>query len=59
MANPEQAPTPTGASVSSCAATDCAHNDDRSCTATQVMISLEGDRPVCGSYTPETPAARP
>ncbi|MEK9502429.1 DUF1540 domain-containing protein [Gaopeijia maritima] len=58
MAQPEKNPAAM-ASVKSCAATDCAHNEDRSCTASQVTVVLEAGRPSCGTYEPSAPSARP
>lgn len=58
MAQPEKNPAPVAA-VKSCAATDCAHNDDQSCTASAVTVVMEAGRPSCGTYEPSLPSARP
>lgn len=58
MAQPEQNPA-TAATVKSCAATDCAHNENRECTASAVTVVLEAGRPSCGTYEPSVPSARP
>ena len=40
MANPERAPAGQASAVASCAATDCRHNEDRSCTAGEISTFL-------------------
>jgi hypothetical protein len=59
MAQPEKNPSAKGAPVASCAATDCQHNDDRACTADEIKVALQDGTPVCGTYAPEGPKARP
>lgn len=59
MAKPEHAPSSEASTVASCAATDCAHNEDRSCTADEIQVTMQGGNPTCGTYTPEKPKARP
>jgi len=47
------------AAVAACGATDSAHNDAPSCTADEIRISMKGGSPVCQTFEPETPKARP
>ncbi len=58
MAQPEKSSAPVG-SVKSCAATDCTHNADHSCTAPAVTVVIEAGRPACATYEPSVPSARP
>ena len=59
MAQPKKEPRAASSQVASCAATDCRHNDSRSCTADSVQIQMKGGSPVCGTYASEKPKARP
>lgn len=59
MAQPETNPSAGAAAVASCAATDCQHNDDRACTASEIQVAMQDGSPTCGTYSPETPKARP
>lgn len=58
MAKPATKPE-ARATVASCGATDCAHNENRDCTADEVRVSMQDGRATCQTYTPETPKARP
>ena len=59
MAQPQRKQSDHPAHVRSCAATDCAHNEDRECHADEIEVKTRDGRPVCATYTTETPAARP
>jgi hypothetical protein len=59
MAQPEPKPSTPVATVASCAATDCQHNDERTCTATHIEVSLQDGRATCATYAPEHPKTRP
>jgi len=59
MAQPQSQPSAGASAVASCAATDCHHNDNRNCTADEIQVTMEGGTPTCGTYTTETPKARP
>lgn len=59
MAEPREKAAPQTSTVASCAATDCAHNEERSCHAGSVSIRMEEGRAVCGTYRSEAPKARP
>lgn len=59
MAQPERTPSTGSSAVASCAATDCQHNESRSCTAGEIRVTMQDGRATCGTYTPEAPKARP
>jgi len=59
MAEPSRKPATRASTVGSCSATDCAHNENRECHAGEIVVRLEGDRATCGTYSPESPKARP
>jgi hypothetical protein len=59
MADAQKQPAAQPAAVASCAATDCAHNEDRNCTADSIQVAVTDGQAVCGTYTPEKPKARP
>lgn len=59
MAEAQRNPAAQPAAVASCAATDCAHNDERTCTADRIQVAIADGQAVCGTYTPEKPKARP
>lgn len=59
MAQPQEKASGQTGTVASCAATDCRHNENRNCTAEAVKVTVKGGQPVCGTYAPETPKARP
>ena len=58
MAQPEKQPSAVAA-VKACDATDCTHNEARSCTAPEVTVTVEAGRPICATYEPGVPSARP
>lgn len=45
--------------VGECTATDCRHNEDRECHAGEIVVQMNGNGAVCGTYAPETPRPRP
>lgn len=45
--------------VGSCSATDCRHNEDRECHAGEILVQINAGSAVCGTYSPESPQARP
>ena len=48
------------ATVASCAASECRHNENSACHASEVRMDVGSDgRAVCGTYEPATPKARP
>lgn len=47
------------AQVSACAATDCAHNENKSCTADAIEVTMADGKPTCGTFSPAKPKARP
>lgn len=60
MAKAEREPSAEVSTVASCAATDCTHNESRSCTAGEIELrAREGGGAMCATYTPEKPKARP
>lgn len=59
MADAQKQHSAQPAAVASCAATDCAHNEDRNCMADTIQVAMADGKAVCGSYTPEKPKARP
>jgi hypothetical protein len=59
MAEPQKASASHPAHVTSCAATDCAHNKDHNCHAESVTVEIRGGSPVCGTYTTDEPRPRP
>lgn len=59
MEKPERKGAAQESSVESCDATECVHNDDRSCTAGEIQVKMQDGRPVCGTYSSEKPKARP
>lgn len=59
MAQGERQPKARASTVASCAATDCQHNDDRSCTAGEIDLEMRENRAVCATYSPMKPKARP
>jgi len=59
MSQPERQPSAGASTVSSCAATDCQHNEDRNCNADEIQVTVQDGQPTCGTYTPEAPKARP
>lgn len=59
MADAQRQSAAQTAAVASCAATDCGHNENKSCTAAQIQISFQGGQAVCATYTSEKPKARP
>ena len=59
MAEPQKNPAPSATTVSQCAATDCSHNEDRECSADEILVQIDGGNPVCGTYSPTSPKARP
>ena len=59
MAEPSPKSSTTTSQVADCAATDCRHNESRSCTAGEVKIEMKGGAPACGTYESESPKPRP
>ncbi|MEX2527961.1 MAG: DUF1540 domain-containing protein [Gemmatimonadota bacterium] len=59
MAQPKKQSSPNTSAVASCAATDCSHNEDRSCVAGSIEVTMQGGRATCGTYSPGKPKARP
>lgn len=59
MAKPQRSASAQTGTVASCAATDCAHNEDRNCSAPSVQVKMQDGKAVCGTYAPEKPKARP
>lgn len=59
MAKAQKKSAGQAAQVSSCAATDCAHNSNKSCTADSIKVTMAGGKPTCGTFTPSKPKARP
>lgn len=59
MAEPQRKASARTSTVASCAATDCSHNEDRSCTAGSIELRVNEGRAVCDTYDPEKPKARP
>lgn len=59
MAQPSPDTSAGTARVASCAATDCRHNESRTCTADEVRIEMTGGSPACGTYESEKPKPRP
>lgn len=48
------------ATVASCAATECRHNEGKACHASEVRMTVGADgQAVCGTYEAGTPKARP
>lgn len=59
MAKEAKQRSPRTATVASCAATDCQHNESRSCTADEIELEVRDGRAVCATYSSEKPKARP
>lgn len=59
MATPQRSPSAKMATVASCAATDCTHNDHNRCHSASVQVVMQDGRAVCGTYAPEKPKVRP
>ena len=59
MAKEAKEQAPRAAAVASCAATDCRHNESRSCTAGEIELKVEDGAAVCATYSSEKPKARP
>ena len=59
MAEPQKKPTPTTGVVGECAATDCSHNESQECHADEILVQIDGQQAVCGTYDPTSPKARP
>lgn len=60
MAEPQRQHGAHPAHVASCSATDCAHNENRSCHAPEIHVEMKGDgHAICRTYDPESPKARP
>ena len=59
MAEPQKQPTPAASTVAECAATDCAHNEEKECNAGEILVQIDDGQAVCGTYNPTSPKARP
>ena len=59
MADAQRKASTSTSTVASCAATDCTHNENRSCQAGEVEIEVRDGRATCATYSSETPKARP
>lgn len=59
MADAQRKVEGQAAQVGSCAATGCAHNEDRLCTADSIQLAMIDGKPTCGTFSPAKPKARP
>ena len=59
MAEPQKRPATSASVVGSCSATDCTFNEERECHAGEIVVQINGRQAECGTYSPETPRARP
>ncbi len=59
MAEPQRKTSARASTVSSCAATDCSHNEKRECTAGSIEVRMSDGKATCATYDPEKPKARP
>ncbi len=59
MANPMEKRAAAPASVASCSATDCVHNESNECHAGEIRVEMGGQGAICGTYQPTTPKTRP
>lgn len=59
MAEPQKKPAGATSSVAECSATDCTHNEDRDCHAGEIVVQINGQQAVCGTYESTGPKARP
>ena len=60
MAEPQKKARAEAATVSSCHATNCVHNEDKNCHADAIVVEMSADgHATCVTYESESPAARP
>jgi hypothetical protein len=59
MANPQEKARAEASTVSSCAATDCRHNENKECHAGEIRVEVGAGGAVCGTYEPESSKPRP
>jgi hypothetical protein len=59
MAQPQEKRAAAAATVASCSATDCMHNENRECHAGEIRVEMGAQGAVCVTYNPTKQKPRP